>query len=162
MDCRKPVIAAVNGPALAGGLVFVASADIILMAESAVLGLPEIDVGLLGGARHAMRLFGHSRTPRMVLTGFRVTAQEAYRLGITEACLPPPQLMSAALEIARSIAAKSPAAVARAKRGLNVIADMPLREGYIFEQSLTAELAEHADSAEAMRAFVERRDRSFS
>ena len=71
-ECAKPVIAAVQGPALGAGLAIAASCDILYAGEAAVVGLPEIDVGLLGGGRHAMRLFGHSRTRRMMLTGWRV------------------------------------------------------------------------------------------
>ena len=69
-ECAKPVIAAINGPALGSGLAMVASADVLIASEKAALGLPEVDVGLLGGCRHAMRLFGHSRTRRMMLTGY--------------------------------------------------------------------------------------------
>jgi enoyl-CoA hydratase/carnithine racemase len=77
----------------------------------AASGLPEIDVGLLGGARHAQRLFGHSTLRRMMLTGYRVAGPELYRLGIVEACVPRSQLMDSAMALAREIAGKSPAAV---------------------------------------------------
>ena len=99
-ECAKPVIAAINGPALGAGLALAASCDILLAAEEASLGLPEIDVGLLGGARHAMRLFGHSRLRRMMLTGYRVPGPELLRLGVVEQCVPREQLLPAALEIA--------------------------------------------------------------
>ena len=72
MECQKPVIAAINGPALGGGLAFAASCDILVASETGCLGLPEIGVGLLGSGRHAQRLFGHSRLRRMMLTGHRV------------------------------------------------------------------------------------------
>ena len=85
-ECAKPVVAAVNGPALGAGLAIVASADIIVAAEEASLGLPEVKVGLLGGCSHALRLFGHSRTRRMALTGYRVSGPELYRLGVAEEC----------------------------------------------------------------------------
>ena len=71
-ECQKPVIAALNGPALGAGLAVAASCDILVAAEEASLGLPEIDVGLLGGGKHAQRLFGHSRLRRMMFTGYRV------------------------------------------------------------------------------------------
>jgi enoyl-CoA hydratase/carnithine racemase len=102
-ECRKPVIAALNGPALGAGLALAASCDILVAAETASLGLPEVDAGLLGGGRHAMRLFGHSRTRRMMFTGYRVPAPELLRLGIVEACVPLDQLMSVALGLARDI-----------------------------------------------------------
>lgn len=157
LECRKPVIAAINGPALGAGLAVAASCDILVASENAVLGLPEIDVGLLGGGRHAMRLFGHSRTRRMMLTGYRVPAAELYRLGVVEACVPPDQLMDTALGIAREIASKSPIAVQLAKHALNTIEEMSLRDGYRFEQNMTVELGKYEDSKEAMRAFVEKR-----
>ena len=156
-ECQKPVIAALNGPALGGGLAFAASCDILVASESACLGLPEIDVGLLGGGRHAQRLFSHSRLRRMMLTGHRVYGPELYRLGIVEACVPGDQLMSAALEIAGEIAAKSPVAIRLAKHALNTIEELSLRDGYRFEQTMTGQLSGTEDSREAMRAFVEKR-----
>lgn len=157
MECRKPVIAAINGPALGGGLALAASCDILLASELGCLGLPEINVGLLGGGRHTQRLFGHSRLRRMMLTGLRVFGPELYRLGVVEACTAPEALLEAAREIAREIAAKSPLAIGLAKHALNQIETMSLRDGYRFEQSMTGELAKSADSQEAMRAFVEKR-----
>ncbi len=156
-ECRKPVIGALNGPALGAGLVLAASCDILFASETAQLGLPEIDVGLLGGARHAMRLFGHSRVRRMMMTGYRVPGPELYRLGIVEACVPPDQLMPVAMEMARSIASKSPIASRLAKHALNEIEWSTLRDGYRFEQEMTSELGRYEDSREAMRAFVEKR-----
>lgn len=157
LECRKPVIAAINGPALGAGLAVAASCDILLAGESASLGLPEIDVGLMGGGRHAMRLFGHSRARRMMLTGYRVSGAEMYRLGVVEACVPDAKLMDAAMELAREIAAKSPIASVTAKHALNTIEEMTLRDGYRFEQNMTVALQGTGDSKEAMRAFVEKR-----
>jgi enoyl-CoA hydratase len=157
MECRKPVIGALNGPALGGGLAFAASCDILVASDFSCLGLPEIDVGLLGGGRHAQRLFGHSRLRRMMLTGMRVYGPELYRLGIVEASVPPDELMDTVLDIARDIASKSPLAVDMAKRALNQIEEMSLRDGYRFEQTMTGELANTEDSKEATRAFVEKR-----
>ena len=162
VECKKPVIAALNGAALGAGLAVAASCDILLAAEEAVLGLPEIDVGLLGGGRHTMRLFGHSLTRRMMLTGYRVPAPELYRLGIVEACLPQAELMPAALALAADIAGKSPIAIKLAKHALNTIEEMSLRDGYRFEQNMTTELSGYEDSKEAMRAFVEKRQAVFT
>lgn len=156
-ECAKPVIAALNGPALGAGMAIAASCDILFAAESAVLGLPEIDVGLLGGGSHAMRLFGHSRMRRMMLTGYRVPAQELYRLGIVEACLPNAELMPAALEMAANIASKSPLSVVLAKHTLNVVEELSLRDGYRYEQDMTARIAQTEDAKEAQRAFAEKR-----
>ena len=161
MECQKPVIAAINGPALGGGLALAASCDILVASELGCLGLPEINVGLLGGGRHAQRLFGHSRQRRMMLTGMRVFGPELYRLGIVEECTTPDALMDTALGIAREIAEKSPVATKLAKHALNQIEEMSLRDGYRFEQSMTGELGKTEDSKEAIRAFVEKRDPVF-
>lgn len=161
-ECTKPVIAAINGAALGAGLAVAASCDILLCADEAVLGLPEIDVGLLGGGKHTQRLFPHSTLRRMMLTGYRVPGRELYRLGVVEACVPRAELMPAALSIAREIAGKSPAAIRLAKRTLNTIEDMSLRDGYRYEQNMTTELGDHPDSAEAQAAFREKRSPRFS
>jgi len=156
-DNAKPVIAAVNGPALGAGLGLVASCDIIVAAQSAVFGLPEIDVGLMGGGKHTARIFPHSLTRRMMLTGYRVPADEAYRRGIIEASLPNEELMPWAMDLARTIAAKSPLATRFAKDSMRTIENMTLRDGYIYEQGNTAKLSTSHDAAEAVRAFVEKR-----
>lgn len=161
MESDKPVIAAVNGPALGAGMGLAICSDIILASENAVFGLPEIDIGLMGGVRHTMRLFPHSLTRRMVLSGYRVPAQELYRRGIIEACVPREELMDEAMKIAREIASKSPAALRLAKRAINTVETMGLKDGYRFEQNLTVEMTRHEDSKEAMRAFIEKRPAVF-
>ena len=109
-----------------------------------------------------MRLFGHSLTRRMMLTGYRVPAPELYRLGIVEACLPQAELMPTALALAADIAGKSPIAIKLAKHALNTIEEMSLRDGYRFEQNMTTELSGYEDSKEAMQAFVEKRQAVFT
>jgi enoyl-CoA hydratase/carnithine racemase len=161
-ECAKPVVCALNGAALGSGLAMAASSDILVASEKASLGLPEVDVGLLGGCRHAMRLFSHSRLRRMMLTGLRVPGAELYRLGIVEACTAPEDLMRTALEIAATIAAKSPVSTRMGKHTLNVIEDMSLRDGYRYEQDMTAQIAKTADAKEAQRAFAEKRPPVFT
>ncbi|WP_028999861.1 enoyl-CoA hydratase/isomerase family protein [Azohydromonas australica] len=156
-ECAKPVIAAINGAALGSGLAMVASADVLIASEKASLGLPEVDVGLLGGCRHAMRLFGHSRLRRMMLTGYRVPGEELYRLGIVEACTAPDELMPAAMELAATIASKSPVSTRMGKHTLNTIEDMSLRDGYRYEQDMTALIGKTEDAKEAQAAFREKR-----
>ena len=157
MECKKPVIAAINGPALGAGLAVAASADILLASEEASVGLPEINVGLLGGGRHAMRLFGHSKTRLLMLTGKRLTGAELYRLGVVDVCVPSEILMSTAMELALELASKSPVAMSLAKGTLNSIEEMTLRDGYRYEQNKTGELSKTEDSREAMAAFAEKR-----
>lgn len=161
MECNKAVITAVNGAALGAGLGPVIAADIVLASENAVFGLPEIDIGLMGGASHAMSVFPKGLTRRMILTGYRVPAAELYRRGIIEACVPQDRLMEEAMDMARIIASKSPKALSLAKRAINTVEHMPLRDGYRFEQNLTVEMTRHEDSKEAMRAFIEKRPAVF-
>ena len=104
-----------------------------------------------------MRLFSHSRLRRMALTGYRVNAAELYRLGIVEASVAPNMLMSTALEIANTVAAKSPISTKMGKHTLNVIEDMSLRDGYRYEQDMTAIIAKTDDAKEAQLAFREKR-----
>ncbi|OZI63454.1 enoyl-CoA hydratase [Bordetella genomosp. 11] len=156
-ECAKPVVCAINGPALGAGLAMVASCDILLAASSATVGLPEINVGLLGGGRHGMRLFSHSRLRRMMLTGLRVDGNELYRLGIVEAAVAPEALMGEAMALARELASKSPLASVLAKQTLNAIEEMSLRDGYRYEQDMTAAIARTEDAQEARRAFLEKR-----
>ena len=109
-----------------------------------------------------MRLFGHSLTRRMMLTGYRVPATELYRLGIVEAALQESDLMPYAQAMAAVIAAKSPIASRIAKHSASTIESMGLRDGYRFEQTLTAELGRTEDSKESMRAFAEKRKPVFT
>jgi enoyl-CoA hydratase len=157
IDNAKPTIAAVNGAALGAGLGLVASCDIIVASQNAVFGLPEVDVGLMGGGKHAERILPHSLVRRMMLTGYRAPAEELYRRGIIEANLPPEELMPFAMDMARNIAAKSPLATRLAKDSMRTIENMTLRDGYIYEQGNTAKLATSYDAAEAVAAFVEKR-----
>lgn len=156
-ECPKPVIAALNGAALGAGVGIAASCDILIAAEGASLGLPEIDVGLLGGVKHAQRLFSHSRLRRMMLTGMRVSAAELYRLGIVEACVPGDKLLEEARQIATQIASKSPASIKLLIQTANAIEDMSLRDGYRYEQDMTAQVAKTDDAKEARQAFLEKR-----
>jgi len=161
-ECKKPVVCALNGPALGAGLGVAASCDILVAAEEASLGLPEINVGLMGGGKHAQRLFGHSTLRRMMLTGYRVPGKELYRLGVVEACVPREQLMDVAMEFGRDLASKSPFTMRLAKETLNAIEDMTLRDGYRYEQNMTVQLRDHPDSKEAAAAFFEKRPAKYS
>lgn len=160
-ECAKPVVIAINGAALGSGVAMAASADILVASTLTKLGLPEVDVGLLGGCRHAMRLFSHSKLRRMALTGLRVDGAELYRLGIVEACVEPELLVATAMEIAQTIASKSPVSTRMGKHTLNVIEDMSLRDGYRYEQDMTGQIGKTEDAKEAQAAFREKRAPSF-
>ena len=160
-DCAKPVIGAINGPAIGAGYAILACCDILLAADSAFVQMPELDVGLAGGAKF-LDIFPKSKARLMFFTGRRVPAAELYRLGIVEACVPNEQLTDEALAIAREIAAKSPIAVTKAKMTFNTVAQLPLRDGYRFEQGVTVELSRTEDTKEAQRAFIEKRKAVFT
>ena len=157
IDCAVPVIGAINGHALGAGLALAASCDYLIASENATFGLPEIDVGLLGGARHFMRLFSQGTTRRANFTAQRIGAEEAFRLGAVVKVVPPDELMDTALEDARMIAKKMPIGIRMAKANLNVIENLDLKNGYRFEQTQTQILLETEDSLEAKRAFAEKR-----
>lgn len=161
MECAVPVIGAINGPALGGGLALAASCDYLIASERAVFGLPEIDVGLLGGARHAMRLFPQQTVRMMHYTARRPDAHEAYRLGAVDRVVAPEQLMDEAMREAELIASKMPIGIRLAKENLNTIEDMDLRNGYRFEQTRTALLQKTEDAQEAKLAFAEKRQAVF-
>jgi enoyl-CoA hydratase len=160
-DCARPVIAAVNGPALGAGLALAASCDIILCSENAQFGMPEIDVGLAGGAAMLQTLFGRSRARRMFYTGWRVPAEELYRTGVAECCVPLDQLMPEAMKIAAEIASKTPIGIRYAKQSMNTTMHMPPRDGYRYEQNITVMLSKTEDAQEARRAFLEKRKPEF-
>ena len=156
-ECAKPVIVAINGPALGSGLAMVASSDILIASEKATLGLPEVDVGLLGGGKHASRLLSHSRLRTMSLTGQRMDAQEMYRLGLVECVTATDELMPVAMNLAGVVASKSPVSTRMIKHTLNVVEDLSLRDGYRYEQDMTAQIATTQDAKEAQAAFKEKR-----
>ncbi len=162
LECEKPVIGAINGPALGAGLALAACCDILVASENAVLGMPEIDVGLMGGAKYVNMLFPRSKARRMLLTGQRVDGRELYRMGVVEACVARDDLIGAALDIAREIASKSPLAVKVTKQALNTTDNLGLRDGYRYEQDLTVAMSDTHDAKEAQAAFVEKREPVFT
>ena len=157
MECRKPVIAAINGPAIGAGFGLASVCDILVASDNAYLSLPEIDVGLMGGVRHAMRLFPHSLVSKMVLTGCRVSGEELLQYRVVDACLPLEKLMDHCMDLARTIAAKSPLAIALAKDALVTVGNLSIRDGYRYEQSNTVRLSRTEDAVEARTAVLEKR-----
>jgi enoyl-CoA hydratase len=160
-DCEVPVIAAVHGFCLGGGIGLAGTADIVLASDDATFGLPEIDRGALGAATHLMRMFGMQKTRRMLYTGEPIGAAEAHRLGGVESVVPRAALRAAARELAAKIASKSPRAMRLAKWSLNGIELLDIKKSYRFEQGFTLELYTSPDSQEARDAFVEKRDAKF-
>jgi enoyl-CoA hydratase len=156
-----PVIAAVHGFVLGGGIGICGAADIVIAADDASFGLPEVDRGAMGGAAHLQRLFGLQKTRYAFFTGAMIPAAEAWRLGAVERVVPRAALRSTALEIAALIAAKSPAMIRIAKEALNGIEDGNLEDKYRWEQGFTLQAYLSPDSAKTRQAFVEKRDATF-
>lgn len=156
-ECQKPVIAAVNGAALGAGFGLMVACDIYLASEAAVFGMPEINVGLAGGASTLRQVLGRSAMRRLLFTGQRISAADLHELGVIERPLPPDRLLPEAMALATEIAAKAPIAVRYAKQSCNMVELMPPRDAYRFEQGFTVELSKTEDAQEARRAFTEKR-----
>jgi enoyl-CoA hydratase len=157
LECAKPVIAAVNGPAIGAGMVMATCCDIIVAADHAFFSMPEIDVGLAGGASFLQRVLPPAKLRRMLLTGEKIPSTEMHRLGVVEECVPVAEVMPVALGLARRIAAKSPVASRTVKQSFGVVEQQPLREGYRWEQEMTVALSRTDDAREAQAAFLEKR-----
>lgn len=156
-ECAKPVIAAINGAALGAGFGLAAACDILYACETATVGMPEINVGLAGGASMLKTVFGRSTLRRMFFTGQRLSAQDLLRRNVVEEVLPPEELLPHAMALAREIASKAPLALIYAKRAANMVDLMPQRDAYRFEQEFTMALAKTEDAREARAAFLEKR-----
>ncbi len=157
-ECEVPVVAAVNGFCVGGGIGLVGNADIIVAADDAFFALPEVDRGALGAATHLSRLVPLQTMRHMVYTGARVTAAELHRFGSVLSVVPPDELQSAALAVATEIARRHPMILRRAKESLNGIDPVDVNRSYRFEQGFTYELNLSGVSDEARAAFVEKRD----
>jgi len=156
-ECKKPVIAAVNGAAIGAGCVLALCCDIVLAADTAFLSMTEVNVGLAGGVSHVRRHFGESNARLMIMTAQRVYGPELVQKNVASHSVPLEQLMPLALEIATEIASKSPSAVSAAKKSFLTTENLSLKEGYLFEQSQTESLATSEDTQEALAAFSEKR-----
>jgi len=158
-DCAKPVIGAINGAAIGAGYALLAGCDILVAAESAYIQMPEIDRGLMGGAKFLGQHFPRSMARLLFFTGRKLEARRLFDYGMVVDVVPDEQLLETAMGIAREIAAKNPEAVAKAKAAFNAAEHMPFREGYVFEQTITRELASSEYTREAQKAFIEKRVR---
>src|SRR5271165_3547324 len=157
-DCEVPVIAAVQGFCLGGGVGLVGNADIVVAADDATFGLPEVDRGALGAATHLSRLVPQHRMRSMVYTAQPATAAELHHYGSVLRVVPRDELLDAAYEVAEDIAAKSPTIIRRAKESLNGIDPVDVRTSYRLEQGFTYELHVAGVADEQRAAFVEKRD----
>ena len=157
-DCAVPVVAAVNGYCLGGGIGLVGNADIVIASDDATFGLPEVDRGALGAATHLARLVPQHKMRAMVYTATTATAQELHDFGSVLRVVPRDELRDAALEVAAAIAAKSPTVIRAAKESLNGIDLWDVKRSYRYEQGFTFELNLSGVADEHRDAFVAKRD----
>ena len=160
----KPVIAAINGFALGGGCELALACHIRIASENAQLGLPEVTLGIIpgyGGTQRMARLLGKGKALELILTGDRIKADEAERIGLVNKVVPADQLMATAEEMARKIMSRGPLAVRAAIEAVMSGSDMPFEEGQFLEATLFGLLASTEDMKEGMGAFLEKRQANF-
>jgi len=161
---RKPVIAAVAGYALGGGCEVALACDIVIAADTAKFGQPEIKIGVMpgaGGTQRLPRAVGKAKAMDMILTGRMMDAQEAERVGLVSRVVPAATLLDEALAAATAICEYSAPSVMMAKEAVNRAYETPLAEGILFERRLFHSLFATEDQKEGMRAFVEKRKPEF-
>lgn len=163
-NCKKPVIAAVNGFCLGGGLELALSCDFIYASERAKLGLPEVGLGLFpgwGGTQRLSRLIGKDRAKEVILTGRIFSAQEALQFGVVNRICKPEELLNDARTTAAEIAKKGPVAVGLAKKLINDAGNTTLVEGLQNERNTFSECFKTEDVREGLKAFLEKRAAQF-
>jgi enoyl-CoA hydratase len=162
---RKPVIAAVGGFALGGGCELAMMCDILIAADSAKFGQPEIKLGIIpgaGGTQRLPRAVGKAKAMDLILSARMMDAAEAERAGLVSRVVPAEDLLAEALKIGATIASFSLPAVLMAKESINRAYELPLSEGVLFERRLFHSLFATADQKEGMAAFVEKRAPRFA
>lgn len=160
-DCEVPVIAAVQGFCVGGGIGLVGNADVVVASDDATFGLPEVDRGALGAATHLARLVPQHRMRQMVYTCELATAEELHGYGSVYRVVPRDDLRDAAMALAAGLARKSPTILRAAKASLNGIDPVDVKRSYRFEQGFTYELTVAGVADEARQAFVQKRDAEF-
>jgi len=161
---RKPIVAAVAGYALGGGCELAMLCDVIIAAETAKFGQPEINLGVvpgIGGTQRLTRFVGKSKAMEMVLTGRMIGAEEAERCGLASRVVPAAELLAEAVKAAKAIAALSPIALMAAKELVEAAYETPLAQGIRMERRLFQSLFGLEDQKEGMAAFLEKRTPSF-
>jgi enoyl-CoA hydratase len=155
-ECPLPTVAAIQGVAVGTGIGISSSCDIMIAADDARIGLPEVKYGVMGGPRHLARMLPQHIVRYMFLTGELMPAREVARLGGLLETTPSEKLRARAREIAWLIARHSPAVLRTGKKALNEVEEMPLHVGYEREQRRTLELSDLADGKEAIERFFAR------
>jgi enoyl-CoA hydratase len=165
MTIRKPIIAAVSGYALGGGMEIAMSCDLIVASDSAKFGQPEITIGVIpgaGGTQRLTRAVGKALAMEMILNDRTLSAQEALQFGLVNRVVPADQYLNEALKLAAEIAARAPLAVRAGKKMVNEAYEHPLSEGILTERREFYELFGSADQKEGMLAFIEKRKPEWS
>jgi enoyl-CoA hydratase len=160
VDLPKPVIAAINGYALGGGLELALACDIRIAADTTEVGLPEVSLGIIpgwGGTTRLVRLVGPGMAKLMILSAMRIKAEEAQQLGIIERVVSPAALMDEARALANQLVGMPPLALAAAKQAINRSHDLALADANAFESALFGQVAATEDAREGSRAFLEKR-----
>lgn len=157
-ECKVPVISAVNGFCLGGGVGLVGNSDVIIASEDAYFGVPEVDRGALGAATHLARLVPNHKLRSMYFTSNTISAKELHSYGTVEQVVAQEDLAETALEFARVIAQKDPRVIRAAKEALNGIDPVDVNRSYRFEQGFTFELNLAGVADEHRDAFVETGD----
>jgi enoyl-CoA hydratase/carnithine racemase len=158
--CPQPIIAAIRGVALGGGLELALACDIRIAGDDALLGLTEVNLAIIpggGGTQRLPRLLGRGKALEMILTGARIGAAEALALGLVERVVPAADVLAAARTLGRELAAKAPLAVRYAKEAVVKGLEMSLVDGLRLEGDLSALLRTTEDRLEGARAFLEKR-----
>ena len=152
-ECNVPVIAAVNGPAIGGGLALVASCDIVIASERAVFALPEVNVGMWPQFRYLARLVPELKMRRMVYTGQRLTAQEMQRFGSIERVVNDEELLPTAMQVAREIAEKNSYIVRLFKKAINSAENMGVKESLQVELEYIHKLVDLHDADKIRKSY---------
>jgi enoyl-CoA hydratase len=163
--CPKPVIAAVNGFAFGGGCELALACHIRLASENAVMGLPEVTLGIIpgyGGTQRLPRIVGKGRALELILTAARVDAAEALRIGLVNKVYPQAELLAQAEAMLRKTLSFAPVAVTFALDAVNHGADMPVADGLNYEATFFGLLAATDDLKEGMAAFLQKRPAKFT
>lgn len=164
-NIKKPIVCAVSGFVLGGGCELMMNCDIIVASETTQLGQPEINIGVIpgaGGTQRLTRVVGKHKAMEMILTGKPITAPEALAMGLVNKVVPVELYLEEAKAIAREIAKKSPVAVRLAKESVLKTYDAPISEGLMFERKNFYMLFSSEDQKEGMKAFLEKRQPTFS
>jgi enoyl-CoA hydratase len=163
--CPQPIIAAIRGFALGGGLELALACDIRIAGEDSQLGLTEVNLAIIpggGGTQRLPRLVGRGKALEMILTGARIDAREALRIGLVERVVPATEVLSSAQALARALAEKAPVALRYAKEAVVKGLGLPLEDGLRLENDLATLLRTTDDRIEGAKAFLEKRKPRFT